>query len=97
MSFADTKSINSRREKFTFIRKSTKSSGKDFLLIGLDFDMNLFMLASQVCAIRFSASALTPAEITPRQWLVKANLRDYDKLCAFTQFLMLKHAHILNI
>jgi hypothetical protein len=72
MSFADTKSINSRREKFTFIRKSTKSSGKDFLLIGLDlFDMNLFMLASQVCAIRFSASALTPAEITPRQWLYK--------------------------
>jgi len=71
VSFTDTKSM-SRREKFTFLWKSIKSSGKDFLLIGLDlFDMNLFMLAAQVSAIRFSASALTPAGITSRQRLYK--------------------------
>lgn len=62
MSFTDTESIKSRKEKFTFLWNSIKCSGRDFLLIVLDLsDMNLFILASHVSAIRFSASALTPA------------------------------------
>jgi len=56
------KNKKSRKERFTFLKNSTKRSGTDFWLIDLAlFDMCPFILASHVSAIRFSASALTPA------------------------------------